>query len=1696
MSVGSAPLVLRACTGRVRIHLPLWADQPPACVEAGLRGIPGVRRVRADRVTRNVLVQYDEQQLDLQSLLARASSAATGADGPTAEQTGDADENRESSDAGKAGETGNAGAHEARARAPAQDGVRLVSAKEVDELLGGERVLRERVGVLGRARIAVRGLDRDGDLARRLVASLRKRPGVGRVSASRLTGRVLIEFDDHQIDLEDLIAHVAGMELPELLGDDLPSHPLDPTPLIQSAARTTGAGLGLGLLAIRKLAGATGPPSSSSGPVAVAAGIAILEGLPPLRRGLRRALGRDRSQLALGAVHVVSLTFAGSPLGLAVSGAGALRLLTEVRARRTAWESYEERLGDATEPLAGQTVRLRAGERCPMAGLVIGGTGTMIGRDGLPHPLSPGELVTGGARVYGGPFSIELQADRRFGHAERPVPAPSTPIDRYLLALSPVALGYAALTAVLTRSHTRALAALLLVNARPALIGAEAADSAACARVLRCGVTVVGAGYRASVRLPGVLLIDGARVLTDRRLEVGKVVGSGGGPDQAQTLSIASGVAAASGSPWGPAFPLAGRAPADEGTFDGEAAAARVGNSRLRLGPASMQAIPDVARLRAEGYHVLVLSEDENGSPGRTLGIVALRPRLAPGALRLLAACQERGIAVEVLTGHESATARLIGALSAGGGGERAPLSVGEVDAVERVREHQRAGKLVAVLSDSPHAARAFAGADTAIALSSGMSGGFAARADLLAPDLDAVSAIIGAGARRRAAVVDAIALSALSNLAGAVLGLSAEVGLRRGSEPTYVAALAAIALASARLAGGGTSSTVARRFADPDPERWGAPALPDLFAQLGSAPGGLSTAEAARRAVSAPPRRTENPLLAAIGDQFYSPLNGALVAGAGISLMFGAIADVGLIAAVILANTAIGVWQEHQASRATELLAHEASGRVRALRGGEQVEMRARELVVGDVIVLGSGDRVPADARLIDSESLEVDAASLTGESLPVSKHAGDPIDAGRVILEGSDVVVGTATALVFAVGEQTRMGATEAALAMVAPVRRGGVLDRRLNRLVRQSVPVILGGAGLIIISGLVWRRPMVAQLSVAASIATAAVPEGLPLLAGVAQAAVARRLASRNALVRRLSAVEALGRVDIACTDKTGTLTAGKLELTAVETFAADGARAAGASERREVLLAAALASPHPGARDAGAHPTDLAVIAGAQDAGLANEIRAQRTFEVPFQPSRSFHATVVDGRILVKGAAEALVQRCATVRKDGRSVTLGERERLELLVRAEDLARRGLRVLMVAQGPDEDAGAEGGPGQGCATRDAALAAAADDPRGLVALGLVGISDPLREHVPAAVARCQQAGVRVMMLTGDHPATAGAIGAQAGLDVSAASLLTGSEIAALDDDELDRRLEEASVVARITPLDKVRIVERLQSAGHTVAMTGDGVNDAPALRLADVGVAMGLHGTEVARQASDVVLADDDFATLVETLVEGRSFWRNLRRSLGLLLGGNLGELGMIVGASVLGLATPLSTRQILAVNLITDTLPALAVAAQQPEHRDLAALRREGGPGQDRALLEDLLRRGGATAVPALVAYALATRLGSPAQARSVAFGGIVATQLGQTLSLGRSEGSLTRPVLGAIAASGGFALAAMMTPPLSTFLGLAGPAIPGTMLIAAATLVSIALATPREATGRHKDATSREAAGLYVLPAIHDFFTAS
>jgi magnesium-transporting ATPase (P-type) len=421
-------------------------------------------------------------------------------------------------------------------------------------------------------------------------------------------------------------------------------------------------------------------------------------------------------------------------------------------------------------------------------------------------------------------------------------------------------------------------------------------------------------------------------------------------------------------------------------------------------------------------------------------------------------------------------------------------------------------------------------------------------------------------------------------------------------------------------------------------------------------------------------------------------------------------------------------------------------------------VVVPATDVVPGDVLLLAPGDRVAADLRLFSANGLEVDEAALTGESLPVSKAPTGDTDASRVVLEGSDVIVGTGSGVVIAVGGETRLGAIRSALALdEAPP---SPLSARLSRLLGQVLPVIAAGGAIVAASGILRGQPVLAQVALGASIAVAAVPEGLPILAKVGEAAVARRLAGRHALVHRLSAVEALGRVDVACTDKTGTLTEGRLALSCVAGVDQE-TRLPGIllPDLRDVLLTAALAGPHPDAPDATADHTDVAVAQAAEEAGLGDDLRVERSAQSPFDSARSFHAAVVRGRLCIEGAAEALVPRCTHVRRDGAERPLDEAGQAQLLARARNLAERGLRVLMVAEGaPDSAVG---------------------DPRGLIALGFLGISDPIRPAVPTAVRRCYDAGVRVIMLTGDHPATAFAIARDLGIAQNCDDLATGRDL-----------------------------------------------------------------------------------------------------------------------------------------------------------------------------------------------------------------------------------------------------------------------------------------------------------------------------
>ncbi|MBV9415896.1 MAG: hypothetical protein JO363_13025, partial [Solirubrobacterales bacterium] len=681
--------------------MPGWLADERRSLEQRLHSLEGVLRARADPRTGNVLVEYDPEICSRDTIV----------------------------------EALGAGRSERPPRAPRRSTARGA----VDTVAAVGHAVRE-VGRFGRrARIAVPGIETDPRVAGHAVRRLSRLPGVTRVTASQLTGRVLVEYSERMIGIEDLLSQVSKLELPDLPSEDTPSHPLDPAPLIQSAARTVGSVLGLGLIATRRAVGRTGPVGGGPRAAQVAGTMGIIEGLPPIENRLEDLLGRNGAQLALSGVTIVGLAFAGNPLGLAVGGAGALRLLTTVRARQAAWRRYEERVEEAEPSHPGERIDLSAGERLPLRGRVISGFGTAISRHGEVVAVAPGVTLGAGARLYGGPATIELEGERPFVPHPRAVPPTPTLYDRYLKSVPAASLLYAGLTGLVTRSLSRAVTGLLLVNPRVALIGAESADNGAAARVIRHGVTVVGSREKRPIARPDVLVIETPRAIV-AGLELVGARALGEDPDDDAVSRLAAGVSAAAGSPWGEVFGHVTAVDAVDGTFDGRIASAEIAGRRWSLSPAH----------DGEDGAGVVLNLRRSGAQA-PVGQIELGLAAAPGIDRLLETCRRESITIELAGKCRPAVLELAA---------RYDLEAVGQDALERTHLHQSRGAIVAVLSDSAHAGHEFAEGDLAIALTSGQGGRFGARADLLVAYLGSVAAVLEAGVRRDRAVRDSVLVS------------------------------------------------------------------------------------------------------------------------------------------------------------------------------------------------------------------------------------------------------------------------------------------------------------------------------------------------------------------------------------------------------------------------------------------------------------------------------------------------------------------------------------------------------------------------------------------------------------------------------------------------------------------------------------------------------------------------------------------------------------------------------------------------------------------------------------------------------------------------------------------------------------------------------------------------------------------------
>ena len=661
-------------------------------------------------------------------------------------------------------------------------------------------------------------------------------------------------------------------------------------------------------------------------------------------------------------------------------------------------------------------------------------------------------------------------------------------------------------------------------------------------------------------------------------------------------------------------------------------------------------------------------------------------------------------------------------------------------------------------------------------------------------------------------------------------------------------------------------------------------------------------------------------PLWRMFVDQFRDFMIMVLLAAALVSGLIGDAVDTIAILVIVILNAVIGAVQEYRAEKAMAALKAMAAPLARVMRDGRIHELSAAELVPGDLVLLEAGDVVPADLRLIESASLEVNESLLTGESQGVSKHA-DIIDqselavadASNMAFKGSQINHGRGRGLVIATGMQTELGKIASLLQNTVDSKTP--LQQRLTLFGKRLALVVLAICAVIFVVGLLRGEPILVMFLTAVSLAVAAIPEALPAVISIALALGAWRMIKHQALVRNLPAVETLGSVTYICADKTGTLTQNRMTA---EHFFVEGVLSENIPETAQRFCQALALSNDVGEADAGlkGDPTEVALYQAARQHGYDKQGLQQqlpRIAELPFDSGRkrmsTLHQNGAEVLLFCKGAPEHLLPLCS------------EADQQALLQQAEALAKQGYRVLALASRNLAELPTE--------INVTSLEVELDF------LGLVALIDPPRDEVPQAVQDCLSAGITPVMITGDHPATALAIAKRLGIAESEQQLLTGAELAGLDVAQLQQRVSQLRVYARVSPEQKISIVQALQEIGEYCAMTGDGVNDAPALKRADIGVAMGEKGTDVAREASDMVLLDDNFATITKAVREGRRIFDNIRKFIKYTMTSNSGEIWVLFLAPFLGLPIPLLPIHILWINLVTDGLPGLALAAEPAE-----------------------------------------------------------------------------------------------------------------------------------------------------------------
>ncbi|WP_307795128.1 cation-translocating P-type ATPase [Actinacidiphila acididurans] len=1464
----------------------------------------------------------------------------------------------------------------------------------------------------GRAHIEVRGLTGHGDrherLSGALTAAVRAMDGVHWAEVNAVLGQVVVDLDEQQVDADDLLDLVEEIEREQGTDDEdfpglRPPLPSDTAPAALAKAVLLADVAGLGVAAVRRVVPLRVLPVALRVPAVVA------ETQPRVRRALEKRLGKQHTDVVLAVSSAAAHALTDGVAAIALDGAQRVWQLAEIRSRQQVWARREHEL-----VRGGKGLHPRIAERLPR-----------------PAPLPPGP--------------VEICADRT----------------------SLAGLAGAGGLLVWTGDPGRSARALLATVPKAAGMGREAFSAWLGRDLARLGVVPMnGNALRVLDRVTTVVIDSAALCAASPRL-LSAVAGDD--LDEAGVWSAAQSVLSGR-----PAAELAGAGPWS-------------GNGwRLRRVRGSRPGRPGAA-LR-DGLPLELLGPD-----GGKRGEVVVTYDLDPLAEAVMAAARSAAGRL-ILTGHAAVRELLPWA-------DR--VLDGAASLTSEVRALQADGEVVLLVS--AHADHALAAADLGVGVltRAGTAERVCWSADLVCgPGLAEVWRVLTATGEARHVSRRSAHLSVGGSVLGALLAATGS-DARRGvagltTSPVHGAALLA------QAGGVGTARRLARRTPPPPRVRgaWHALGARETLAVLHTVSGRPATAAAAptpdpavaraRRLLvdgaqyaarvtgTGPAVRAGVQLAGAVREELRDPLTPVLALGAAASAAVGSTVDSALVGGVMAGNALISGAQRLRAQRALSglLLAERVSARrlrweppqgpvtgdrsrffAGLARAGTDT-VAADDLRVGDVIALGPADIVPADARLLVADRLEVDEASLTGEPTPVAKDpaaapGAELAERTCMVYQGCTVLSGTGYAVVVATGAHTEAGRA-AELAGAAGVPTG--LEGHLAELTRVALPAVGVGGAAVTMFGLLRGTPVRQALASGVAVAVAAVPEGLPLVATVAQSAAARRLSRHGVLTRSARVLEALGRVDVVAYDKTGTLTEGRLAVT----------RAASCEHEVDLagpgglilLRTAARACPRPGTGGRLAHATDQAVV----DAAAAHcppDDAWRVTAELPFEASRGFSATAGTdaGRpgLAVKGAPETVLARCSAVVGDPGAAAVpldaGRRRAAQDVVRR--LADDGLRVLAVAQAS---------PGRAATEPD--LRPEGID--GLTLLGFLAISDPARPGAAETVKRLSHAGVRIAMITGDHPATAAAVARDLGIQV--AGVVTGAELDALAEPDRIARTAASAVFARMSPEHKVRVVHDLQRAGHVVAMAGDGVNDAAAIRMADVGIGLSAYGSGAARAAADLVLTDPAPDRLLYALVEGRTLWRSVRDAVGILVGGNAGEVAFTVLGTALSGRAPLSTRQLLLVNLLTDMLPALAVAVAPARPSTAGADPLAGGPAPG-LLGPDLARvlavRGGATTLGAAGAWQIGRMTGRGKRADTMGLAALVGTQLGQTLitdwhsPLVLSTAGISTAVL----------VAVVQTPGVSQFFGCTplGPVAWAAVTGCSATATVAAALAPRVAT---------------------------